>query len=117
MKNEKWKTSWISPSNIALVKYWGKKPVQIPANPSLSMTLNKAYTEMTVDVSHLKVRKIYLTLIFILKERKTKSLKLKSRTFYGHYLMNSRNWENANTGFRAETRFRIQQGLLNPHPA
>lgn len=38
--------SWRSPSNIALVKYWGKRPVQIPANPSLSMTLDKAYTEM-----------------------------------------------------------------------
>lgn len=38
--------AWRSPSNIALVKYWGKRPVQIPANPSLSMTLGKAYTEM-----------------------------------------------------------------------
>lgn len=42
-------TSWRSPSNIALVKYWGKKPVQIPANPSLSMTLDKAFTEMSLD--------------------------------------------------------------------
>jgi diphosphomevalonate decarboxylase len=41
--------SWRSPSNIALVKYWGKKPVQIPANPSLSMTLNEAYTEMSLE--------------------------------------------------------------------
>lgn len=43
------KTGWRSPSNIALVKYWGKKAGQIPANPSLSMTLSKAYTEMTMD--------------------------------------------------------------------
>lgn len=43
------KTGWRSPSNIALVKYWGKKPGQIPANPSLSMTLSKAYTEMIMD--------------------------------------------------------------------
>lgn len=33
---------WRSPSNIALIKYWGKLPGQIPANPSLSMTLSKA---------------------------------------------------------------------------
>jgi len=39
--------TWRSPSNIALIKYWGKKPGQVPANPSLSMTLNKAYTEMS----------------------------------------------------------------------
>lgn len=37
--------SWQSPSNIALVKYWGKKSMQLPVNPSLSMTLSKAYTE------------------------------------------------------------------------
>jgi len=43
------KISWRSPSNIALVKYWGKKKVQIPANPSLSMTLSRAYTEMTLE--------------------------------------------------------------------
>jgi diphosphomevalonate decarboxylase len=41
--------SWRSPSNIALVKYWGKKPVQIPANPSLSMTLSRACTKMTLE--------------------------------------------------------------------
>ena len=33
-----------APSNIALVKYWGKKEKQIPANPSLSFTLNHCKT-------------------------------------------------------------------------
>lgn len=33
-----------SPSNIALVKYWGKKGEQIPANPSISFTLNNCAT-------------------------------------------------------------------------
>ncbi len=35
---------WSSPSNIALVKYWGKKDNQIPANPSISFTLNHCKT-------------------------------------------------------------------------
>lgn len=43
------KISWRSPSNIALIKYWGKKAGQIPANPSLSLTLSKAFTEMQLD--------------------------------------------------------------------
>jgi len=40
---------WQSPANIALVKYWGKKGHQIPANPSISFTLNNAYTEMSLQ--------------------------------------------------------------------
>lgn len=35
---------WSAPSNIALVKYWGKKEHQIPANPSISFTLNDCKT-------------------------------------------------------------------------
>ena len=40
---------WSAPSNIALVKYWGKKEHQIPANPSISFTLNncKTITKLT----------------------------------------------------------------------
>lgn len=36
--------SWSAPSNIALVKYWGKKANQIPANPSVSFTLSHCKT-------------------------------------------------------------------------
>lgn len=36
------------PSNIALIKYWGKHGSQLPCNASLSMTLSKAYTELTL---------------------------------------------------------------------
>ncbi len=45
------KTGWRSPSNIALVKYWGKKPVQIPQNPSISFTLSNSYSETEVSYS------------------------------------------------------------------
>jgi diphosphomevalonate decarboxylase len=37
-------SSWESPSNIAFVKYWGKKGHQLPANPSVSMSLNECKT-------------------------------------------------------------------------
>lgn len=42
------KVTWKAPSNIALVKYWGKKPVQIPANPSISFTLDACATTTSV---------------------------------------------------------------------
>ena len=41
---EKGSFQWSAPSNIALVKYWGKKENQVPANPSLSFTLNNCKT-------------------------------------------------------------------------
>lgn len=37
-------STWESPANIAFVKYWGKREHQIPANPSLSMTLSECKT-------------------------------------------------------------------------
>ena len=39
---------WSSPSNIALVKYWGKKNNQIPQNPSISFTLSKSLTTTSI---------------------------------------------------------------------
>jgi diphosphomevalonate decarboxylase len=41
--------TWSAPSNIALVKYWGKKDNQIPANPSISFTLNNCKTITTLS--------------------------------------------------------------------
>ena len=46
------KVRWRSPSNIALVKYWGKYGEQLPRNPSLSFTLQAAATDTTLAYSH-----------------------------------------------------------------
>jgi diphosphomevalonate decarboxylase len=43
--------TWLSPSNIALVKYWGKSEPQIPKNPSISITLNNCHTTTTLEFS------------------------------------------------------------------
>lgn len=37
------------PSNIALIKYWGKYADQIPANPSISFTLNHCKTNTSIE--------------------------------------------------------------------
>ena len=41
--------TWKTPSNIALVKYWGKTEPQIPKNASISFTLSNSYTITTID--------------------------------------------------------------------
>ena len=43
--------TWQTPSNIALVKYWGKSNPQIPKNASISFTLNNCHTITTIDFS------------------------------------------------------------------
>lgn len=43
------RVSWESPSNIALVKYWGKYGDQLPQNPSLSFTLKHSKTITSID--------------------------------------------------------------------
>lgn len=40
-----------SPSNIAIVKYWGKHGTQLPNNPSISFTLSNCFTETKITYS------------------------------------------------------------------
>lgn len=42
-------TTWKTPSNIALVKYWGKSDPQIPKNASISFTLSNSHTITSID--------------------------------------------------------------------
>lgn len=44
-------TCWKSPSNIAIIKYWGKYGRQLPKNASLSFTLSAAYSQTTLRYS------------------------------------------------------------------
>lgn len=46
---EKGQVTWQSPSNIALVKYWGKYGEQLPKNTSISFTLSNCYTKTTLS--------------------------------------------------------------------
>ena len=41
--------TWKTPSNIALVKYWGKTDPQIPKNASISFTLSNSHTITRID--------------------------------------------------------------------
>jgi diphosphomevalonate decarboxylase len=46
--------SWESPSNIALIKYWGKYGDQLPKNPSLSFTLKNSKTLTQIQYQNAK---------------------------------------------------------------
>lgn len=46
---ERGKVSWQAPSNIALIKYWGKYGEQLPKNASISFTLSYCNTKTSVS--------------------------------------------------------------------
>lgn len=41
-------SAWRAPSNIAIVKYWGKRGIQLPVNPSVSLSLKNSCTRTEV---------------------------------------------------------------------
>lgn len=55
---------WQSPSNIALIKYWGKRDNQLPQNASLSITLSNAVTRTRLELVPNQLRHDNLGLAF-----------------------------------------------------
>ncbi|MES2621593.1 MAG: diphosphomevalonate decarboxylase [Bacteroidota bacterium] len=77
------KTTWRSPSNIALVKYWGKKAgVQIPANPSISFTLEQCYSETTVTLLERETKSKDVELRFYFDGKANMAFQLKMFNFF-----------------------------------
>ena len=75
------KSSWRSPSNIALVKYWGKRENQIPANPSISFTLNSCFTTTLVSYEKLKEKQHQFSFDFFFEGSPKEEFKPKIQTF------------------------------------
>lgn len=73
--------TWKSPSNIALVKYWGKTNPQLPKNPSISFTLDNCYTQTTVDFQQVPSSDIIEFDIFFEGEKK-ESFRPKITSFF-----------------------------------
>lgn len=53
-----------SPSNIAIVKYWGKKGFQLPANPSISFTLDDIFTQTEIILKDKNTREDFEIVFF-----------------------------------------------------
>ncbi len=75
--------TWQSPSNIALVKYWGKKDNQIPENPSISFTLDACKTTTTLIFSKKEDTDEFSFEVF-LDGKKQDDFKSKIETFFKH---------------------------------
>ena len=77
-------TKWQAPSNIALVKYWGKTAPQLPKNASLSFTLSDAQTQTEVHFTPLSssAKKVSFSILFEGEEKP--SFRPKLEAFFDH---------------------------------
>ena len=57
-----------SPSNIAIVKYWGKHGNQLPNNPSVSFTLSKCHTNTRASFRRIQSSSYKINFLFDGKE-------------------------------------------------
>jgi len=76
-----------SPSNIALVKYWGKSEPQIPKNSSISFTLNNCFTSTILEYTKKEnsSEKVNVKVIFEGKEKE--AFKPKIEQFFERILI------------------------------
>ncbi len=77
------KTSSISPINIALIKYWGKRDQDLilPYNSSISMTVDNLCTHTTVDFDDK-----YIDDIFILNDKEVEKDSKEYKKYVGRFL-------------------------------
>lgn len=80
--------TWQSPSNIALVKYWGKYGNQLPRNASVSITLSKSYTKTTVQLFEKKEKNNSIELQLFLDQQHNPKFEEKVLKFLNNLLSN-----------------------------
>ncbi|WP_298477521.1 diphosphomevalonate decarboxylase [uncultured Maribacter sp.] len=78
---EKGEVTWKSPSNIALIKYWGKEANQIPANPSISFTLDACATTTNLKFTRRKERGTEFSIDLFFEGKRKEDFKPKIITF------------------------------------
>ncbi len=77
---------WQAPSNIALVKYWGKAVSQLPKNTSLSFTLSDAVTQTQVEFMPLESQSKSVSFTIVFEGVEKPSFRPKLETFFANIL-------------------------------
>ncbi len=73
--------TWQAPSNIALIKYWGKNNHQVPKNSSISFTLNNCHTITTINFERKQTAK-GVELDFFFEGKENEQFKIKILNFF-----------------------------------
>lgn len=86
LTNDSFTTRWQAPSNIALVKYWGKTAPQLPKNASVSFTLSNAVTKTEVAFTLLEEPSEKVTFSIVFEGEEKPSFRPKLEAFFANIL-------------------------------
>lgn len=103
------KVIWRSPSNLAIVKYWGKHGEQLPRNPSLSLTLTASCTDTLLEYEFKSFADNELELEFLFHGEENEAFRAKILTFLERL--------NPQFPFLRQLKLRISSGNSFPHSA
>ena len=73
--------AWRSPSNIALIKYWGKENVQLPINPSISFSLSHSYTDISLSFIEKEADSKEILMDFLFESKQQQKFENRIRSF------------------------------------
>lgn len=76
--------SWKAPSNIALIKYWGKHELQLPKNPSLSFTLSNCATKTVLNFKPKENKSSSFDFEVLFDQKPAESFRPKIQLFFEH---------------------------------
>lgn len=100
---------WRSPSNLAIIKYWGKHGVQLPRNPSLSFTLSASCTDTALAYEMREDAGNGIALEFLFQGAENEAFKAKTLAFLESLL--------PQFPFLKQLHLKIQTGNSFPHSA
>jgi len=100
---------WSSPSNIALVKYWGKHGRQLPSNSSVSFTLENARSTTSLSWNYKETNNNKISLKFFFEDEEKKSFADKIEKFLTSIL--------EDFPFLTQLRLEIRSANSFPHSA
>lgn len=101
--------TWRSPSNIAIIKYWGKYGEQMPCNPSLSFTLAASCTDTQLSYAFKEETDNQIDLEFLFHEQPNDKFRDKTKAFLERLL--------AVFPFLTQLKLSIRTGNSFPHSA
>lgn len=77
---------YTSPSNIALIKYWGKYGRQYPRNASISLTLDSAYSDTSIEYTEREKAGDTVSIAFYFEEKENAAFQAKLEKYLNSIL-------------------------------